>query len=400
MDAPHLPEDSDDVTSTEGTSTAVENDKPQSQSTNFRDWQQAYEDTRGELKSMDRDIRDQSLEIRDLKRQNAQLNERNGDLREKYNQLREVQRARPEKLLKSEKSKYIEHFEILEEHINHLQYERQKRDAHMESLTTQTREANEEKASLEVANRRLQRQVKELSDNLTECKDDLLRLQPTSQVSENEISDQYANLDQQISGWVDDRTEDAQVLEEQIDKIKSVDDLPQLFKQYMSSDRLKLAKKFPESQPLLLRYLIHCCLGTFVLGNDIYLFGLDSRNIALLQGIEVGMKSLEPRRGKYLPHLSHKTPRSLSDHCQMQQLSDIGGPRLFEDSSEWKASPKSKNAKHSWYPKRCRRLSHLWCPSPSEVGRKSTSRSFYLPLNFRRNCDYQPQTTYSRLDDS
>ena len=357
MDGPHLQEDSDDVQSTGGNSTAIENEKPQSLSTNFRDRQQAYEDTRAELKSMDRDIRDQSLEIRDLKRQNALLNERNADLREKFNQLRDVQRARPEKLLKSEKSKYIEHFEILEEHISHLQYERQKRDAHMESLTAQTREANEEKASLEAANRRLQRQVKELSDNLTECKDDLLRLQPTSQVSENEISDKYANLDQQISGWVDDRTEDAQVLEEQIDKIKSVDDLPQLFKQYMSSDRLKLAKKFPESQPLLLRYLIHCCLGTFVLGNDIYLFGLDSRNIALLQGIEVGMKSLEPRRGKCFPHLSHQNPRSISDHCQMQQLSDIGGLKLFEDSSKWKASPKSKNAKHNWYPKRCRRLS-------------------------------------------
>ena len=298
MDGPHLQEDSDDVESMGGNSTAVEHDKPQSLSTSSRDWHQAYEDTQGELKSMDRDIRDQSLEIRDLRRQNTQLNERNADLREKYNQLREVQRARPEKLLKSEKSKYMERFEILEEHINHLQYERQKRDAHMESLTAQTREANEEKASLEAANRRLQRQVKELSDNLTECKDDLLRLQPTSQVSENEISDQYANLDQQISGWVDDRTEDAQVLEEQIDKIKSVDDLPQLFQKYMSSDRLKLAKKFPESQPLLLRYLIHCCLGTFVLGNDIYFFGLDARHIALLQGIEVGMKSLEPRRGK------------------------------------------------------------------------------------------------------
>ena len=309
MDGPHLQEDSDDVKSMRGNSTAIEHDKPQQNlSTNSRDWHQAYEDTQGELKSLDRDIRDQSLEIRDLRRQNTQLNERNADLREKYNQLREVQRARPEKLLKSEKSKYIEHFEILEEHINHLQYERQKRDAHMESLTAQTREANEEKASLEAGNRRLQRQVKELSDNLTECKDDLLRLQPTSQVSENEISDQYSNLDQQISGWIDDRTEDAQVLEEQIDKIKSVDDLPQLFQKYMSSDRLKLAKKFPESQPLLLRYLIHCCLGTFVLGNDIFLFGLDPRNIALLQGIEKGMRSLEPRRGKCFLNLAKKVP--------------------------------------------------------------------------------------------
>ena len=299
MDGLHLQETNDDAKSTGYNSAAVETDTSQSLSADFLGLQQAYEDTCGELKSMNRDIRDQSLEIRDLKRQNAQLHERNAQIREQNSQLREIQRARPEKLLKSEKSKYIEHYEMLEERINQLLYERQKRDAHMESLTSQTREANEEKASLEAANRRLQRQVKDLSNNLTECKDDLLRLQPTSQVSENEISDLYANLDQHVSGWVDDRTEDAQLLEEQIDKIKSVDDLPPLFKQYMSSDRLKLAKKFPESQPLLLRYLIHCCLGTFILGNDNYLFGLDSQNIELLQGIEEGMKLLEPRRGKH-----------------------------------------------------------------------------------------------------
>lgn len=270
----------------------------------YHELQEAYDSTCRELKAAHRDIRDQSIEIRDLKRQNTQLHERNATLREQNEQFKEAHQARSEKLSKSEKTKYMEHFNVLDDHISHLQHERQKRDAHMESLTVQTREANEEKMTLEATNRRLQRQVRDLSNNLTECKDDLLRLQPISQVSDNEISDQYANLDQQISGWVDEKTEDTQALEEQIERTRSVEDVPKLFRQYVSSDFLRFAKKFPEFLPLLLRYLIHCCLGTFILDTDVYFFGLDARNIALLQGMEEGMRLLEPRRGEQ--RLSHR----------------------------------------------------------------------------------------------
>ena len=130
MDGLHSHETSDDAKSIGCNPTAVETDRSQSLSTDFWGLQQAYQDTCGELDSMNRDIRDQSLEIRDLKRQNAQLHERNALLREENNRLREIQRARPEKLLKSERSKYIEHFEHLDERIAHLQYDRQKRDAY------------------------------------------------------------------------------------------------------------------------------------------------------------------------------------------------------------------------------------------------------------------------------
>lgn len=249
---------------------------------------------------VNRENRDQSLELRDLKKANSASQERNNQLREQNSQLREAIRAGGEKLGKSEKSKYNEHFEHLEEMISRLHYERQKREAHMEFLTEQTREANEGKASVESESRKLQRQVRDLSTNLTECKDDLLRLQPTSQVSDNEISDQYSNLDQQISGWVDDKTEDSQTLEDNIDKVKTIEDLPDLLRVYLSSDQLKMAKKYPDAQPILIRYLIYRFLGSFVLDDDIYLFGLDSRYVALLKGLEEGMKLLEPRRGKQL----------------------------------------------------------------------------------------------------
>ena len=280
----------------------------------YRTLQETYDEARRNLQSSDRENRDQSLELRDLKRRLAKLQEQNAQLREQNGLLREAyqaNQARGEKLSKGEKAKYSEHFEMFKNHISQLEHERHKRESHMEFLTEQTREANEGKERLEAETRKLQRQMKDLSASLTECRDDLLRLQPTSQVSDNEISDQFSNLDQQIAGWIDDKTEDSPVLEEKIGSIKMVDDLPELLRMFATSDHLRVAKKYPDSQPMLLRYLIHCYLQTFVLGSNIYLFGLDARNIALLRGVEEGMKQLEPRRGiQLLFFYSHVTDPS------------------------------------------------------------------------------------------
>ena len=266
----------------------------------YRDLQEIYDNARRDLQSSSRENRDQSLELRDLKRRLAKLHEQNAQLREQNGLLQEAyqaHQARGEKLSKSERNKYNEHFEMLENHISNLQQERHKRETHMEFLTEQTREANDGKERLEAEARKLQRQMRDLSANLTECRDDLLRLQPTSQVSDNEISEQFSNLDQQIAGWVDDRTEDSTVLEEKIGSIRTVDDLSELLRMFATADHLRLAKKYPDSQPLLLRYFIHCYLQNYILSSKVYLFGLDIRNIALLQGVEEGMKQLEPRRG-------------------------------------------------------------------------------------------------------
>ena len=266
----------------------------------YRDLQNAYDDSRRDLQSTSRENRDQSLELRDLKRRLAKLQEQNAKLREENELLREAyqaHQARGEKLSKSERNKYNEKFEMLENHISHLQHERHKREMHMEFLTEQTREANNGKERLEADGRKLQRQMRDLSANLTECKDDLLRLQPTSQVSDNEISEQFSNLDQQVAGWIDDQTEDSAVLEGKIGNLKTVDDLPEQLRMFATPEHLRLAKRYPDSQPLLLRYFIHCYLQTFILSSEVYLFGLDERSIGLLQGMEEGMKQLEPRRG-------------------------------------------------------------------------------------------------------
>ena len=313
----------------------------------YRDQKKAYDDTRQDLQSSSRENRDQSLELRDLKRRVAKLQEQNSQLREQTGLLREAyqaHQARGEKLSKSERNKYNERVEMLENHIAHLQHERHKRETHMEFLTEQTREANDGKERLEAEARKLQRQMRDLSANLTECRDDLLRLQPTSQVSDNEISEQFSNLDQQIAGWVDDRTEDTTVLEENIGSIKTVDDLPELLRMFATADHLRLAKKYPDSQPLLLRYFVHRYLQTFILSSEVYLFGLDTHNIALLQGMEEGMKQLEPRRGISALHIILAWPAPLTQE-QTKRHSATGGQKRSEVCSKWRAFSKRKTGK-------------------------------------------------------
>ena len=355
----------------------------------YHDLQKAYDDVRRDLQSSSRENRDQSLELRDLKRRLSKLQEQNAQLREQNNLLREAyqaHQARGEKLSKSERSKYNEHFEMLENHISNLQHERHKRETHMESLTEQTREANDGKDRLESEVRKLHRQIRDLSANLTECKDDLLRLQPTSQVSDNEISEQFSNLDQQIAGWVDDKTEDSSILEEKIEGIKTVDDLPELLRMFANPDHLRLAKKYPDSQPLLLRYFIHCYVQTFILSGDVYLFGLDTRNISLLQGMEEGMKQLEPRRGTFPIHIV--LPGHTLTRQQTKRRCETGARKPSTVSSKCPTLSKSKTATRPYHPKHSPPPSQPSSPHPPTIPkastkctRKSSSQASNSPTN-------------------
>ena len=260
-----------------------------------RELQRTHSELIDELRTTNRDLRQQSLGLRNVRKQNVQL-------REAYSKLYNEMAEDPQRLSKRERSKYHEHFELIQQHLAFAQHEVGKRDAHIEMLTKQTREANHERDELDGENRRLQRQVQGLSANLTECKDDLLRLQPTSQTSDSEIAERYSNLCQQIASWVDDQTEDVETLEERFRGLSTTDglNLDPTLALYTTQDHLKLAQEHPDSVPLLLQYLIHRYLSQHVLGESIFFYGLDVRNVGLIQQIEHGMKLLEPRRGKCL----------------------------------------------------------------------------------------------------
>lgn len=258
----------------------------------YRKLEKAYDELYVEYKGLERENREQSLDMRDLKKQNAVLQESKRHNAHVTDSHREQARK--------ERQELIERLQLQDEHISQLKHELHKRKAHMDSLTMQTREANEEKANLEFVNQKLANQNRVLSENLTECKDDLLRLQPPSQKSDSEISEQYSNLHQHISRWVDDETEDSQMLEQRFEALgANVDDLPESLRKYIKSDHLRLARKYPSAQPLILRYLVQSYLNDCIFSDEIFFFGLDLRTTQLLMGIEQGMGRLEPQRGMY-----------------------------------------------------------------------------------------------------
>lgn len=255
----------------------------------YTDLWRSYEEVRYDLKKADRENKDQFGEIRDLKKQNTELRE---TLRVHGGQTEK------QKDTQLEKDRLDEQVEVLENTCVYYRQQLHKQKALIESLTLQTREANEEKADAEALARRLTRQNKDLSENLTECKDDLLRLQPPSQISDSELSEQYSNLHQQISKWVDDETEDSQLLEQRFESLTfSNEEPPELLRKCLTNDHLRLGKKYPQAQPLILRYIIQYHLDQHVFREDILLFGLDSKFTALLRGVEQGMRQLEPQRG-------------------------------------------------------------------------------------------------------
>lgn len=242
-----------------------------------------------DLKKVEQENKDQHDEIRDLRKHNAELREAlrvHGGRTEKEKDIQLL-----------EKDRLHESIETLENNCNYFRQQLHKQKALIESLTLQTREANEEKTNAEASARRLARQNKELNENLTECKDDLLRLQPPSQISDSELSEQYSNLHQHISKWVDDETEDSLSLEQRFETLSTSNETPELLRNCLNSDHFRLGKKYPQSQPLILRYIIQYYLDQHVFRDDILLFGLDSQYTAFLRGIEQGMRELEPQRG-------------------------------------------------------------------------------------------------------
>lgn len=249
-----------------------------------------YDKNRHHLREADRVTEEQHRELRDLKKHNAELRE----LLRKEN-------------IQGEKDRLWETIEQLESNAFYHKHELHRRKVHIESLTQQTRDAIEQKDVAEIAARKLARENKNLQENLTECKDDLLRLQPPSQISDSELSEQYSSLHQQISKWVDDETEDSQLLEQRFEDLSTVkEDLPELLRKCLNNEHLRLGKKHPTSLPLILRYIIHYHLDQHIFREDIQLFGLDDHIAGILRSIELGMKKLEPPRGKY-HHLTTTT---------------------------------------------------------------------------------------------
>ncbi|KAL9611694.1 MAG: hypothetical protein Q9167_003656 [Letrouitia subvulpina] len=229
-----------------------------------------YDELNKDFRKVYRENREQALELRDLKKKNAQLIEA----------VRLLEKSEPrihKEMILPDRRSLFEHIRLLEDHIDYLKSQMDKSKHHMESLTFQTREANEEKVALEAKILNLERQNQRLNNDLTECRDDIMRLQPPSQIPDSKIAEQFSNLYQEIASWVDDKCEDPQMMDSQLGNLYANKDSPDLLKTYLDGDMIRLLRRNPEAEPLILRYVIHCQLHQSILNDQIYFFGLDDQ---------------------------------------------------------------------------------------------------------------------------
>lgn len=249
-----------------------------------------YDDIKQELRITLRENKEQATELRDLKKQNVHLKETmrtQGDSRSFKDQIL------------SERRKFYEHVDMLDDHIAHLKHQLEKTKLHMDQLTFQTREANEEKTTYESKLQNLQKQNSRLNEDLTECRDDILRLQPPSQIPDSKIADEYNNVYHQIASWVDDEAEESSAMETQLANLLADKDAPGLLKSILDNDLIHATKRYPDAEPLILRYIIQMHIHRCILADTIYLFGLDEHNEIILRSIARAMEDLEPKRGQH-----------------------------------------------------------------------------------------------------
>ncbi len=178
--------------------------------------------------------------------------------------------------------------------IDVLEEERRKAEKDMKSLTAQTREANEAKKAADAVIVNLRKENETVSEKLRACKDDLLVLQPPEQTPDNEVARQLTDLSDHVECWIEQEIYNPQSLEK-LDKAltsQHVQPLLGCLGTHLKPEHELLAAQHVSSQRLILCYLILRHLERSILGETVYLFGLDDQRVALLKDVEQGMTAL------------------------------------------------------------------------------------------------------------
>ena len=137
-----------------------------------------------------------------------------------------------------------------------------------------------------------------LRQSLQHCKDDLFRLQPLSQTSDAEISAHYGALLQQITSFVDGVFSH---IDREAEQQKKAGKAPLPSLTMGDRDPEDFVPKFPSAAEYFLRREILRNLQIQLFDESVYLFGLGPAYTHMLQNVENGMSSLEPKRGTAWP---------------------------------------------------------------------------------------------------
>ena len=187
-----------------------------------------------------------------------------------------------------------EHVRLREQHqrLTLVYDQKQQEIAQLKAMKTQDQKDMkhllEQYAVLESQNAGLRMKVQN-------CKDDLFKLQPVSQVPDSVISQQYEALSSAISDWVDDEVARFSDAWQQ----RNGEEPPEIF-HHGEIDHIKdILALYPDSGgEYVLRCVISYALHCELFSHTIFLFGLPVAESEGLRYTARSMKSLEPPRGK------------------------------------------------------------------------------------------------------
>ena len=127
-------------------------------------------------------------------------------------------------------------------------------------------------------------------EELSQCKDDVFRLQTASQVPDSEISKRFESLGQQIIHWIDAKVAD-------FDTARPEAEPDRVFLVGEDKQARTFLRLHPGAGEHLARYLIHRFLDKNVFGKKLYFFGLSDEKLQFMKDTELEMARFDPPRG-------------------------------------------------------------------------------------------------------
>ena len=245
---------------------------------NAEDSARSFRDQLERARKESRKLRDENRNLRD---ENRNLQDENQNLGEENQNLKQVSKYREteaNEVLCRENAKYTQLY-----------------------MST-TNQLEELRAEQEIA-RKTHLKLQAREEELQKCKDELFDLQPPSQISDDQIGNEWERLCGNITRWIDDQAGGTGSVGSELNKLRQMDEFNDTVSQYWGNDRQELvqvASRYPYVIDVLIRYNIHCLLEERVFDQSVYMFGLGHKSAELLNVIEKQMNALEPRRGNFI----------------------------------------------------------------------------------------------------
>lgn len=129
---------------------------------------------------------------------------------------------------------------------------------------------------------------------LSNCRDELFRMQPLAQVPDSEILHDFETLCQNISNWIDEEISNYESSHPEASP-------NQIYSDGGNANLLELLNTFPEAGEHFVRYHVHYHLCQKILRSDLQLLGLTTAVEEAIQSAEESMHHLTPARGNQIP---------------------------------------------------------------------------------------------------